>query len=157
MSRRGGAQAKTVAMYARLDDWAQQWTSLEELACRLGDQYGRAYVYATRVVRAWADSRGAAVKRTLVAQMPFYCLRPGAALDADVLAQQYWGRLPERFRKDHQDMLTMPLDERMLGVLTAYGYLRLGRSDCLTAFNNWAQAHKLRRIQKTLCFEKTSE
>lgn len=156
MSRRGGAQAKTLAIRAQLTEWAQEWTSLEELACRVCDIYGRTYVRATRIVREWAAARGGVQKAT-VAQMPFFCTRPGAALDADVLAQQYWGSLPERFRKDHQAMLALPLDERMLGVLTAYGYLCLGRSDCLTAFNNWAQTHRLRRIQRTLCLEKTSE
>ena len=157
MSRRGGVQAKTVAMYAKLDEWAQEWMSLEELACLLCDNYGRTYIHATRIVRAWAESRGDAVQKTIAAQMPFFCARRCAALDANVLAERYWGRLPERFRKDHQAVFELPQDDRLLGVLTAYGYLYLGRSDCLTAFNNWARARKLRRIQRTLCLEKTSE
>lgn len=155
MSRRGGAQAKTVAMYARLDQMAQEWTSISELAYTIASDFGRTYDYALRIVGAWAEKSGA--RREYVAKIPFFCLRKGAALDAEVVAGQHWGTLPERFRKDHQAMASLPTEDRIHGTLLAFGYLCLERPDCRTAFNNWAGKRKLPLIQRTFAGQKTSE
>ena len=155
MSRRGGLQAKTLAMYNRLDQLSQEWVSASELAFYLCEEFGRTYPHALRVVKDWATNRKDRVRESPVARMPFYCTRSGAALDVGVLAGQFWGSLPERFRKDHRGILELPLEERIHGVLMAYGYLCLERSDCRTAFNAWAESHKLRLIQKTFASQKT--
>lgn len=155
MSRRGGAQAKTVAMYARLNRMTQEWSSISELAYSLASDFGRSYDYALRVVNAWAVKSKA--RKEYIGKMPFFCTRPGAALDAGILAGQYWGALPKRFRLDHSAMLALPLEDRIHGVLLAFGYLCLERSDCRTAFNAWAEARKLPRIQRTFAPQSTSE
>ncbi len=147
MSRRGGAQAKTVAMYARLDQMAQEWVSTWELAFILEAEYGRASSYACRLVNRWAADRGAKVAVVVAGKLPFYCSRKGAALDIGALCKQYWGTLPVYFRRTH-DFNTLPAEEGFHATLLAYGALCLGRSDCLAAFNSWAEANHQPRIKR---------
>lgn len=149
MSRRGGLQAKTLAMYSRLDQLSQEWVSTLELADALENEFGRSFGYACKIVNQWARARSESVAMALAGITPFYCSRPGAALDVGMLCKQYWGTLPVRFRRDRNFEKCSP-EEKLHAVLMAYGYLCLGRSDCLTAFNKWATANKQRRIQRTL-------
>ena len=149
MSRRGGLQAKTLAMYSRLDQLSQEWVSTLELADALENEFGRSFGYACKVVNQWARARSESVAMALAGSTPFYCSRPGAALDVGMLCKQYWGTLPVRFRRD-RNFEKCPPEEKLHAVLMAYGYLCLGRSDCRAAFNKWAAANKQRRIQRTL-------
>lgn len=149
MSRRGGLQAKTLAMYNRLDQLSQEWVSTLELADALENEFGRSFGYACKIVNQWARVRSESVAMALAGSTPFYCSRSGAALDVGMLCKQYWGTLPVRFRRD-RNFEKCPPEEKLHAVLMAYGYLCLGRSDCLTAFNKWATANKQRRIQRTL-------
>lgn len=149
MSRRGGLQAKTLAMYNRLDQLSQEWVSTLELADALENEFARSPSYARRIVYSWARARSESVAMTLAGSTPFYCSRPGAALDVGMLCKRYWGTLPGRFRRDRNFEKCSP-EEKLHAVLMAYGYLCLGRSDCLVAFNKWAAANKQQRIQKTL-------
>ena len=149
MSRRGGLQAKTLAMYSRLDQLSQEWVSTLELADALENEFGRSFGYACKIVNQWARARSESVAMALAGSTPFYCSRSGAALDVGMLCKQYWGTLPVRFRRD-RNFEKCPPEEKLHAVLMAYGYLCLGRSDCLTAFNKWATANKQRRIQRTL-------
>ena len=147
MSRRGGAQAKTVAMYAKLDQLSREWASTLELAFALESEYGRANSYAGRIVNRWATARGDKVSVVVAGKLPFYCARKGAALDISALCKQYWGRLPNYFRRTHA-FDTLPEDERLHAILLAYGALCLERSDCVTAFNNWATANHQPKIKR---------
>ena len=149
MSRRGGLQAKTLAMYSRLDQLSQEWVSTLELADALENEFGRSFGYACKIVNQWARARSESVAMALAGSTPFYCSRPGAALDVGMLCKQYWGTLPVRFRRD-RNFEKCPPEEKLHAVLMAYGYLCLGRSDCRAAFNKWATANKQRRIQRTL-------
>lgn len=147
MSRRGGAQAKTIAMYARLDQLAQEWVSSLELACTLEEEFGRAYNYACRIANRWAAERGDKVAIAYAGHQPFYCTRKGAALDVSALHMRYWGSLPVYFRRSH-DFSELSEEDRVHATLLAYGALCLGRSDCLTAFNKWAAAHRQWKIKR---------
>lgn len=147
MSRRGGAQAKTVAMYARLDQLAQEWVSSLELASVLEEEFGRAYSYACRLANRWAADRGDKVVTAYAGHQPFYCVHKGKALDVTALCTRYWGSLPIHFRRTH-DLGDLPDEERIQIVLLAYGALCLGRSDCRTAFNKWATANRQWKIKR---------
>jgi hypothetical protein len=149
MSRRGGLQAKTLAMYNRLDQLSQEWVSRIELAAALEDEFGRTFGYAARAVDRWALSRGDAVAKAEAGKSVFYCSRSGAALDVAVLCKQFWGTLPKAFRLNH-DMAGIPEEDRLHGVLMAYGYLCLGRPECRDAFNRWAPRYKQFLIRKEL-------
>lgn len=149
MSRRGGLQAKTLAMYNRLDQLSQEWVSTLELADALENEFNRSSSYARRVVYSWARARSESVAMVLAGTTPFYCSRPSAALDVEALCKQYWGTLPKKFRECH-DLKAISPEEKLHVILMAYGYLCLGRSDCLTAFNKWAVARRQYKIKRTL-------
>ena len=149
MSRRGGLQAKTLAMYNRLDQLSQEWVSTLELADALENEFGRSFGYACKIVNQWARARSESVAMALAGSTPFYCSRSGAALDVGMLCKQYWGTLPKAFRLNH-DMAGIPEEDRLHGVLMAYGYLCLGRPECRDAFNRWAPRYKQFLIRKEL-------
>lgn len=138
---------RTIAIYVALDGWAADWISGQELAHAVMDDFHISEDRSRRHVSAWAKHRG--INVVLAGKFKFYCSRPQASPDPTVLRQKYWGLLPDGFRRAH-NFDKCGTDEGINAILMAYGALRLGRKDCLEAFNKWALAHKQPRISKDL-------
>ena len=139
MSRRGGIQAGTAAMHDRLDDLAREWRSIGELAWALSDEFGRPYLYAREIVRKWLLYRAGSVLVEKAGRTKFVCSRLNASLSVDALEERYWGELPDQFRRDRRRMRGLPPDERVFGILMAYGWLAHKEPSCRRAFNRWAK------------------
>lgn len=156
MSRRGGIQAATAAMFRRLDEAANgNWQSSADLAWLLEDEYEKPFRYAQKIVRRWAEFRGEAVRSQVAGRTTFYCTRPNASLDPNVLASLYWGELPERFRKDRRwPLWKIDENDRLFLIILAHGYATRGIASYRIAFNKWAAKHGIGGI-KTLAHEKT--
>ena len=150
MSRKGGPQPKTVAMFARLDAAAESWAPISMLAGMLGDEYGRPDSYACKVIRAWAQSRGTQISVAFAGRTTFYCSRRNAGLDAGVIAAQVWGQLPQKFRDHRPYLRLLELDERLHVILMAAGWFLHGRNDCRLAFNRWAKKAGRQGIERKL-------
>lgn len=147
MSRRGGLQPKTLSMYKTLDDRTEEWASLLELTEALCNGFGVSRGRAYNIIGEWAAVRGARVRSEKAGRTVFYCSREGLSLDAAVIAERLWGKLPERFRKDHDiKRKAVSAEERMYATLTAAGWLLYSCYDCGVAFNKWAAKNEIAQI-----------
>ena len=149
MSRTGGYQGKSIAMFNRLDQVTDDWKSLTDLASILEEEFNREYFRARRIVTEWAEVRGESITRAKVGRTVFYISHPNAVPNVNMLAEKYWGELPTYFRRE-RDFSKLSPDDRLHAVLLAYGFYIHGRKDCKTAFNKFAASHRLWKIQKEL-------
>ena len=147
MTRAGGLQAKTLALYNNLDKMTEQWASAGELAWWIVDNVGLSFLRAQRIVRNWASVRCLKVRTIVCGRTKFYCSRDRAAPDVEVLFHQYWGRLPDSFKKNRGYMTNLPKVERIQGALLAYGWFVLLRPDAAAAFNEWAAKHDVMKLE----------
>lgn len=147
MSRRGGLQAKTVAMYRALDEQTEEWKALLELADMLGTQFNLSHFRSYRVITEWFEYRAGKVRREIAGRTSYYCSREGLELDPSVLSTRLWGKLPERFRKGHDiKRKAESPEDAMYATVMAAGWYLYGLRDCGFAFNKWAERHGLSRI-----------
>ena len=141
MSRRGGLQPKTAAMYQFLLGAADAWQRTEELTNLLSEEFGLSIDRAKKVVQSWSLDNPMAVQRVKVGNELFYCSRMQMKPDSKVIAARRWLALPEGFRQRHNRMRGLSRDDWEYAVLLAYGALVLHREDARRAFNEWAEAN----------------
>ena len=153
MSRRGGRQPKTISMYRFLDDQVHDWKTRIELAVAVSDEFGRSYDRAYNIVSEWINDRGFALVIDIAGGMAFVRKRPDDGKtpppSRGLLISDYWGRLPESFRRAHR-FAGMSEDAELHLILLAYNYYVLGRTDSRIAFNRWAERNGHWKIQKEL-------
>ena len=148
MSRAGGYQPKTLAMFKRLDEAAAKWICVGDLTAILEEEFDKPYEYARKLIREWLRYRGWRLAVVIAGRTSFYCTRVTVGLDAEVIAAQVWGKLPKTWRHRNQYIKQLEPDDRLYLCLMAAGWFLHGRSDCRTAFNAWARKSKHPTIQK---------
>lgn len=150
MSRRGGIQGRTAAMFKRLDEAIDgPWVSAGELIFLLEDEFDKPYGYGQKIVRRWAEFRQGDMQARRAGRTTFYCSRPRASLDPNVLAAIYWGQLPSRFRQNRLwPLWKVAEDDRLYMILMAYGWYTRGSPAFRIAFNKQAKTHGVQPVQK---------